>query len=650
MAKSPGFALPPALAAEVLSAIARSADVGRVGLSLVAQDVEPPEHVFFTPGTAEMLGYTPEEFALQDPRSHFSAETLAAMRDRQVHVFDGTDSSRRLEVWLRRKDGTQAPFEITTGRAEVGGRPVIATILHDVSARVDAAKALAASETRFRTAVENAPDGVVILRGTTVVYANTRAAQMLGYETPTAVVGHPIFHFLRPADGERARSRIQQIVRTGERFPEPTEYHAARPDNRETTVEISSIPMEFEGAPAVLAFARDVTERKAMQEKMVQADRLAAVGTLAAGIAHEINNPLAYVLLGLQYLERELPKLAQDPTRLADALARLGEVRHGAERVGVIVRDLKTFARADEVARGPVDVRDVVEAAIKIADNEIRHRAMLVRAYEQTLPVHGNAVRLEQVFLNLLVNAAHAVSDRTPASSEVKVVIRSDSDRRVIVEISDNGPGIAPDVLSRVFDPFFTTKAVGVGTGLGLPICRSIIESFGGTIELDSVPGSRTTARVSLPVHLREDAPRAEAAPARMPSSPPAGRSKILIVDDEPLVGALLRRMLSGDHDVTVATSAPDALLALERGAFDAILCDVMMPGMTGMDLYAALREKAPHVANRMVFMTGGAFVPKVAEFLAAVENPKLEKPFELSALAAAFRELARLDGAARAV
>lgn len=642
MPDSSAFALPAALAAEVLAAIAHTADVGRVGLSVVALDVDPPEHLFFTPGTAEMLGYTPDEFRAVHPRAHFSVETLAAMRDRRVHVFDGTDSSRRLEVWLRRKDGTLSPFEITTMHGEVAGRRAVATILHDVSARVKAAKAFAASESRFQTAVENAPDGVVILRGPDITYANTRAAQLLGHATPAEVVGLPVFRFLHAEDGERAKARIQTLFQTQQRLTEPAEYRVNRPDKRETTVEISAIPMEFEGAPAVLAFARDVTERKAMHEKMVQADRLAAVGTLAAGIAHEINNPLAYVLLGLQYLERELPRLAQDPRRLANTLSRLGEVRHGAERVGTIVRDLKTFARADEVARGPVDVRDVVEAAVKIADNEIRHRATLVRAYEQALPVHGNAVRLEQVFLNLLVNAAHAVSDLDPAASEVKIVIRSDSDGRVVVEVSDNGPGILPEVLPRVFDPFFTTKPVGVGTGLGLPICRSIVESFGGTIELESVLGERTTARVSLPVHVREASASVEQAPPRPPTVPPASRSKILVVDDEPLVADLLRRMLSDDHVVTVATSAPDALAALERDSFDAVVCDVMMPGMTGMDLYSTLRDRNDALADRVVFMTGGAFVPRVAEFLATVANPKLEKPFEMSALSAAFREVAR--------
>jgi CheY-like chemotaxis protein len=367
---------------------------------------------------------------------------------------------------------------------------------------------------------------------------------------------------------------------------------------------------------------------------------LAAVGTLAAGIAHEINNPLAYVLLGLQYLERELPKVANDPARMSDMLERLSEVRTGAERVGGIVSGLKMFSRADEVERGPVDLQAVVEAAIKIADNEIRHRARLVRTYETNALVHGNAARLEQVFLNLLVNAAHAVSDREASGSEIRVHLRLPAADRVIAEVSDNGMGIERDVLPRVFDPFFTTKPVGVGTGLGLPICRSIVEGFGGQIVLESEIGRGTTVRITLPIFMETDAREATEAKVAPSSVPPADRGKVLVVDDEPLVAALLSRMLSSEHDVTVATNAAEALERLEESGFDVIVCDVMMPGMTGMDLYAVIRERTPALSTRMVFVTGGAFVPKIADFLSSIDNPKLDKPLDVKALLKAIQDI----------
>jgi PAS domain S-box-containing protein len=512
----------------------------------------------------------------------------------------------------------------------------------------EASHALAASEARFRTAVELAPDGVVILRRQALIYLNPAALRMLGLTRQEEALGRTIGELLPADDADRAAARLDTMARTGQAFAAPAEYRSKSLDGREIIVEITSSSIEYEGGPATLAFARDITERKAMHEKMIQADRLAAVGTLAAGIAHEINNPLAYVILGLQYIERELPRLAREPDRLEDVVARLRDVKNGAERVGTIVRDLKTFARADEVKRGAVDAQAVVEAALKIADNEIRHRATLIRSYEPAAAVDGNAARFEQVFLNLLVNAAHAVSDGEPGASEVRVSIREGEDRTVVVEIEDNGAGIPKDVLGRVFDPFFTTKPVGVGTGLGLPICRSIVESFGGRIELESVLGEGTVARVTLPMFSRPDASQHDDEPARKPSNHPGARGRLLIVDDEPLVAGLLRRMLSEDHDVAVATSGSDALRALDEATFDVILCDVMMPGMTGMDLYAALRARDAALAGRMVFMTGGAFVPHVAAFLASVDNPKIDKPFELAALGAALREIARRAAAAR--
>jgi PAS domain S-box-containing protein len=625
-------------APDVLRAFLESADAGGLGV-MVTYSEEQPVPVLVNDGLLRMLGYDRDEFWSRPALDHVAPEGRAlanAMREKRRAEPDG---ARSFELPMLRKDGSRIQVEVTASRVTMAGRAAIVTFFYDLSGRQRAREALAASEARFRTVVESAPDGVTILRGETIVYLNPAAAEMLGLRGVEQAIGHPIADFLHEDDVPIARRRIAELVRTGQRFAEPAEYRTRRQDGREAIVELSSIPIEYEGAPAVLGFARDITERKAIQEKLVQADRLAAVGTLAAGIAHEINNPLAYVVLGLQYLERELPKLGGDPARVAEALTRLREVRSGAERVGTIVRDLKTFARADEIARGPVDVRSVIEAALRIADNEIRHRANLVREYDDVPPADGNSARLEQVFLNLLVNAAHAVSDRDPRSSEIRLVLRRGDDETVIAEVKDNGAGMSPEVLRRVFDPFYTTKPVGVGTGLGLPICRSIVETFNGRIELESEPGRGTTARVVLMVHDRTVTVPSVPAP-RAPSKPPDSRGRVLVVDDEPLVASLLTRMLAPQHDVRVATSGPEALRAIEEGAFDAIVCDVMMPGMTGMDLYAALRERDRDLSNRVVFMTGGAFVPRVAEFLSQVENPKLEKPFDLDALRSALKRL----------
>jgi len=644
MSGSSPKSLPPELAREVLDAIANTADGGSLGV-LVTTSVDPPEIVFANAALAALFGYGLDEFLTLPILSHAHPEAAHDVEERKQRKRRGEQLESRFTTWARRKDGTRLPIEVTTNPVDIGGKPSNVTFLYDLSERYRTEEALAASETRFRTVVESAPDGVTILRGATIVYVNRLGARMLGYADPRHAIGRGVADLMSPSDAQKAAQRIGELFRTGARYSEPAEYKSRHVDGREITVEISSIPIEYDGLPAVLAFARDITERKAIQEKLVQADRLAAVGTLAAGIAHEINNPLAYVQLGLQYLERELPKLAQDPGRLDDIVARLREVRSGAERVGTIVRDLKTFARADEVARGPVDLRAAIEAALKIADNEIRHRARLVRDYEDVPPVDGNAARIEQVFLNLLVNATHALSDVVSDTNEIRVSLRTDAGGFVVAEVIDNGSGIPTDVLGRVFDPFFTTKPVGVGTGLGLPICRSIVQAFGGQIDLLSAFGDGTTARVTLPVYARVGDRAQEERPRPLSSRPPDNRGRVLVVDDEPLVASLLRRMLAPQHDVLVATSGQEALRALDEGTFDAIVCDVMMPGMTGMDLYSTLRQRDPALSERIVFMTGGAFMPRVAEFLSRVDNPKLEKPFDLDTLRLALRQVTGRGG-----
>jgi PAS domain S-box-containing protein len=625
---------------DVLRALLETLDASKVGLSIVAVDVEPPEYLFVNDGGPARLGYTVEEFVKIPVWELFPPADLAALRARHQDRMADPTGTHRFQTHVKHKNGTTVPLEVNSTRMLFNGRPANVSFTQDASWRVEAVRALEASEARFRLLVESAPDGVVILRGTTLAYMNSAAAAMLGSERPEELLGKAITSFLSPSDAARAESRIAHLQQTGKRFADSAEYRSRHRDGSEISVEISSMPIEFEGGPATLAVARDITERKAIHQKMVQADRLAAVGTLAAGIAHEINNPLAYVLLGLQYLERELPKLAQDPARLSDALARVSEIKTGAERVGGIVSGLKMFARADEAERGPVDLRAVVDSAIKIADNELRHRARLIRTYETNAVVRGNAARLEQVFLNLLVNAAHAVSDLEPARAEIHVRVATASSDRVVVEVVDNGVGIPKDVLPRVFDPFFTTKPVGVGTGLGLPICRSIVEGFGGAIVIESAGGRGTKVSISLPAFVEPAAPANEELPAAQSSYPPPDRGRILVVDDEPLVAALLGRLLSPDHDVAVATSASEALATLAEQTFDVIICDVMMPGTTGMDLYGIIHTKDPRLAGNMVFVTGGAFVPRIADFLASIENPKLDKPIDVKLLLRTVREI----------
>ncbi|OJH34793.1 sensor histidine kinase [Cystobacter ferrugineus] len=255
-------------------------------------------------------------------------------------------------------------------------------------------------------------------------------------------------------------------------------------------------------AEANTRLRESLQELQSTQEQLLSADRLASVGRLAAGVGHEINNPLAFILSNLRYAHQELNELSGAPSEelRQELISALAEASEGAERVRLIVQDLKTLARPDDVALGPVNVAAVVRSAVKMARHETRDRALLVEECEGVPPVHANAARLGQVFLNLLINAAHAIEPGRVRENEIRVVARVSVPGQVTVEVRDTGAGIPPEHLRRIFDPFFTTKPVGVGTGLGLSVCHRIITSLGGDIRVESEPGRGTCFFVSLPV------------------------------------------------------------------------------------------------------------------------------------------------------
>jgi nitrogen-specific signal transduction histidine kinase len=385
---------------------------------------------------------------------------------------------------------------------------------------------------------------------------------------------------------------------------------------------------------------RDLTERKHLEGRLLRADRMASLGTLAAGIAHEINNPLAFTIANLQLLEAEvLPGLGLSASQYEDVHKLVDDARLGAGRVRDIVRQLKMFSRAEEDARPEaVDVHRVLETAISMASNEIRHRARLVRDYTEPAPwVSANEGRLGQVFLNLLVNAAHAIPEGGVERNEIRLVTRAHSEG-VAIEVHDTGSGIPAENLERLFEPFFTTKPVGVGTGLGLSICQDIVTGFGGRMEVRSEVGKGSTFRVLL-----RTAARASVSPVEQPVAPvsagAARRARILVVDDEPMIGMAIRRTLQREHEVVTLTSAREAQERLTRGeCFDLILCDVMMPEMSGMDLHQELSRHLPELTERVVFLSGGAFTASASAFLNRGDIRRLDKPFTSNEL----RELVR--------
>jgi PAS domain S-box-containing protein len=623
----------------LFDALRVAADRSRLGLALAFAG-EQPEVLLLNDYGSVLLGYSAEEVMRIGPWPIIAPEELPRLRE----MMNQTETTRTtFETQIVTKAGKRVPVDVTLSDVEIDGRKAVVAFFRDASERWRAMSALQESEERFRMVVEGAPDGVAILNGPRIRFLNPRAARMLGLSNPEAGKGRMITEFLHSDDVDTAAQRIRQLLETGKRHREPAEYRSRSLDGEELLVEISAIPIEIGGERAVLAFARDVTERKAIQNRLAEAERLTALGVLSAGVAHEINNPLAYVLLNLEYLRRELPKLASNPERLEDLMVRVRDACHGAERVATIVRDLRTFARGDDSVRGPIDLKDAVEAAVNIAGTTLTHHATIVRDYGDAPLVDGNPNRLEQVFLNLLLNAAQAMPNGNPAVDEIRIRLRAEPGR-AITEIEDTGEGVPEAIIDRIFEPFFTTKPVGVGTGLGLPICRSIVSTHSGTIEVESKPGKGTIFRVTLPAS-QSPRPAPQKASSRAPMSD-APRGRVLVVDDEVGVGNTLRLVLQGEHDIQVATGAQEALELVAKFDFDAIICDLMMPGMTGMDLYEAVRQTYPHLEQRMVFMTGGTLIPQSEEFLVKLKYPLLEKPFDIGHLRGILRSLVAASGA----
>jgi PAS domain S-box-containing protein len=523
--------------------------------------------------------------------------------------------------------------------------PAIERELREVEVRRERARAreaLRRTEASVRSLVESLPDGVLVHRDGAVVYANATIAALVGEADGAVLVGRSVASLVGSGtlDAESPLVRAEGGRRLGEE-------KLRRRDGTTIDVDVTATRIVFDGAQSVLAVIREASLRREVTAKMVEIDRMIAVGTLAAGVGHEINNPLAYVLANVEFVQGELdgvralllpaaggaaldaPEVANVCARLAESKDVLSEATEGGLRIRDIVQDLRTFSR-DEQQVGPIDVRPVLESALRMAANEARHRARVVRDYQDVPNVAANPSRLGQVFLNLVVNAAQAIRGGTSEENEIRVTVRPDGED-VVVEIADTGVGIREEDLPRVFTPFFTTKPIGEGTGLGLAICRTIVTGLGGRIEVETRVGKGSCFRVTLPVSRSEVERRPRPSVTRF-----ARVARILFVDDEDMLRDAVKRFFEREHEVVAARGGEQALDLLESGKrFDVLFVDVMMPKMTGVELFDRISARWPQLASRVVFMTGGAVAPDVRARVERAPNRRVDKPFDMAELRA---------------
>jgi PAS domain S-box-containing protein len=487
--------------------------------------------------------------------------------------------------------------------------------------------------------LDQLPDLLVIHRDGSILWGNRALIEVFGFDGQDEVVGKPLLSLFDETSVPVARARL--LGPSGEVVP-ALEVQARRRDGALLTLELTRPQVVlFGGAPAGLAVARDVGERVRMQRQLIVSDRLASLGVLAAGVAHEINNPLACALGGLEVANMELA--GRETPRLCEALEVMGE---GMDRVRTIVRDLRTLGQSDDAQVIAVDVNAALESTITLVAKTLARRARVERDYRSVPHARANPARLGQVLLNLVLNAIDAIPVGAPGDNIIRIETSRDAEGRVVIEISDSGPGIPSDVLGRMFDPFFTTKPVGQGTGLGLAICHRIVTELGGKISVDSALGVGTTLRVALPAvdtitKSPDDMEREKGIAAK--------KLRVLLVDDEQRILKILRMVLMRHH-VTTATNVDEALARIaQEPAFDVVVSDVMMPGRSGVDFFAALQKLEPELCDRFLFITAGALGSDTTLEIARTKRPCLDKPFNGKELQVAIEAILR-DARPRAV
>ncbi len=590
-------------------------------------------------GAAALFGYSRDEargLALVDLMpARFRDAHLAGFK--RIHAIGPLLGGKSVELRALRRDGSEFPCELTLSSWRSNDQLFVTAILRDITERRHTDEQVR----RLAAIVEGSDDAIYAhdLHGKIVSW-NGGAERLYGHGAAEILGQH--YHVLVPDDKRQEAAEIFSRTYAGERFAH-YETTRQRKDGSRIDVFLSASAVRDRGhASGISLIVRDITERKVIERKLLLADRMASVGTLAAGIAHEINSPLAYITANLEIIGEELRGLGGGlpAAKLSELITCVNETRDGAERVSKIVRGLKTFSRSDEERRAPIELARVLDVAVNMTFNEIQHRARLIKDFGRVPLVEADENRLAQVFINLLVNAAHSIPEGDTARNEIRLSTFVDPAGRIVAEVQDTGAGIPPALLARIFNPFFTTKDVGVGSGLGLSICEGIVTALGGTITVQSELGKGSTFQVSLPPSSGKSSVVPEVS-----NVPPVvvgtRRGRVLVIEDDRALATTYRRILSPEHEVFLAFNGREGLECIAaQGPFDAIVCDLMMPELTGMDVHAELMRSAPELAARMVFVTGGAFTPRSRAFVDQITNHWMEKPCSTQDLRAIVRTI----------
>ncbi len=614
-------------------------------------DLSTWRFTYVSPPAVEILGYPMDDWYGEnfwvdhihpDDRAQALEYCTSATERGKDHDFEyRMIAADGRTVWLR---------DIVTVLSDADGPKSLQGVMIDITERRRAEEVLRESEERFRTLIDSSSQGILVHRNLRVLYANQKFVEMFGYDSADEILALESRDVMA-APEERSRLLGYHKARLrGKPAPLDYEFVGLRKDGSRIWLENRSFRIEWEGGPAICTTLFDITERKEAQAQLVQASKLATLGEMASGIAHELNQPLSVVGMAA---ELSLMSMEEGEFDTEFVRRKLGTIVGQKERMAGIVNHMRLFSRKDKAELESFDPLQSVSGAVRLIDKQFHASGIDL---EEDLPassrnVSGHPSQLEQVVLNLLTNARDAVLGKMDGGNprgrriapKVRVSLVDDKRRKtVVVSVSDNGGGIPEPALKRIFDPFFTTKTEGHGTGLGLSIGYSIIDSMGGRIEARNANGG-AAFQISLPVST--DGPGAgEGRPGgkkrrSRSAEPDPDLPRILVVDDEKAVAAEVAEYLERKgYDVVTAGNAREALKVHRARPADLVITDLLMPGMGGNELIQRLHKSDPELP--IVVVTGHTTFGDDRDAVAEGASVVLKKPIVLRELTESLKVL----------
>ena len=589
------------------------------------------KYVFVNDRFADIHGYTPQELVGTQHLTLIHPDEREETRQKASKRLNEEAVAGRYEVRRLRKDGTAIWCEMMATYVEYGGKPAIMGNVIDISERKRAEEALRENEQKYRTLIEDSLDGIAVVQGEKVILVNPALLKMFGFERDEEMIGRPFTDFVSPKDRPLLAGRGTE-KEVGKEVPSRYEFKALRKDGGEFVAEISLSTISYEGDIARQGIIRDISERRSLEAQLYQAQKMEALGTLVAGVAHEINNPINLIMFNVPLLQRiwhDFQPILEEQARreshrkyggltydfLKENLAQLlSDMDMAANRVTKIVNGLKDFSkRTDFAERRVIQINEAVENAIRLIQSTlIKAKIDLVLDLGDDLPeMEGNLQSVEQIILNLVINAVEAIGDKGG-----QIQITTDYQKKseqIHISIKDNGRGIDPSISDRIFDPFVTDRQAEGGTGLGLSVTYNLVQVHDGKIDFQSEKGKGTTFTVLFPTRSKKPA-------------------KILVVDDDKTIRSTLAQALtrSAPYEVEKASNGIEALIKLGTYRPDLLILDILMPEMDGAEVCRSIRKEPNLAGMKVLIITGYPSEPKLKDVVQMGFSNIIVKPFDL--------------------